>query len=192
MTKLLRSWFSNARPLPLDKFGCVDLSQNSNDTVEDKNLVDPATAERYMGLMFKRLMLPNQDRIILLYYWDATDADLSLHDVNHNIFRLNPQGEMVWQVRRDDSIRPPDWWDILHRQARERGEDGAREPFVYLTLKYPDGTDNVNPRNGSPPDEAVWTPGCTIELSGSFYQQYTLDPDTGVALNVTVGRPRPW
>lgn len=191
MTKLLRSWFSNARPLPLDKFGRVDLSQNSNDIVEDKNLVDPATAERYMGLMFKRLMLPNQDRIILLYYWDAADADLSLHDVNHNIFRLNPEGEVVWQVRRDDAGKFINW-ESLHQHARERGEDGAREPFMEFILNYPDGSDNINPHNGNPPDEAVWTPACTIELRGSAYQQYTLDPETGVALNVTVGRPRPW
>ena len=99
---------------------------------------------------------------------------------------------MIWQVRRDDSIRPTDWWPILHEHARERGEEGAREPFMYFVLKYPDGRTNINPQTGSPPDVAEWTPDCTIWLLGSAYQKYVLDPETGIALNITEGNPRPW
>lgn len=141
--------------------------------------------------VWKTIQLPKKDVIALVSSYAAGEP-LSLYDSNHNIFRLNSQGEMVWQVRRDDSIRRPDWWEILHAQARERGEAGAREPFMYFSLKYPDGSDNISIHNGCPPDDAEWTPGCTIWLSGSAYQQYILDPDTGIAKNVTEGRPRPW
>jgi hypothetical protein len=141
--------------------------------------------------IWKTLHLPSNDRIALVSSY-ADSESLSAQDINHNIFRLNPQGAVVWQVKRDDSVRRPDWWEVLHAQARERGEDGAREPFMEFILKYPDGSDNINPNNGCPPDEAIWTPDCTIWLRGSAYQQYILNPETGIAKNVTEGRPRPW
>ena len=41
-------------------------------------------------------------------------------------------------------------------------------------------------------DLCDWRPGCTIWLSGSAYQQYILDPETGIAKNVTDWPVRPW
>ena len=77
---------------------------------------------------------------IFCYFFQPTGAaDVSLHNENHNVYRLNPAGEIIWQVRRDDSNHPADWWDILHRHAREKGLDGAREPFMYIQIEYPDG-----------------------------------------------------
>jgi hypothetical protein len=146
----------------------------------------------FINWRFRSVALPNQEKMVCYFYSPESTRLTSLHDENHNVFRFNAQGEVVWQVQRDDSIRKAGWWDILHAQARERGEDGAREPFMEFILKYPDGSDNTSPDTGNPPDEAVWSPNCIIWLRGSAYQQYVLDPETGIARNVTVGRPRPW
>jgi hypothetical protein len=140
---------------------------------------------------WKILRLPENEIIFLADGYEDGDF-LDNYNENHNVFRQNAKGEIVWQVRRDDSNHPPDWWNNLDRHAREDGLDGARCPFTYITLKYPDGSSNISPQTGDPPDEATWTPGCTILLEGSAYQQYILDPETGIAKNVTVGRPRPW
>jgi len=140
----------------------------------------------------KTLFMPNHESITCFAFSPRTAKIESPYDVNHNIFRLNAQKEIIWQVRRDDSNHRPDWWDTLDRHAREDGLDGARYPFLYMILEYPDGSTNCSPQTGDPPDEAMWTSGCTIWLEGSAYQQYILDPETGIAKNVTVGRPRPW
>lgn len=139
---------------------------------------------------FAKLTLPDGDHIVLVTGHKYGDIN-TLHDVNHNCYRLNSQGEIIWQVQRDDSNHAPDWWDILHRHARERGEDGAREPFTEFMLEYPDGSNNKNSLEILP-DTAYWTPSCIIWLRGSAYQKYTLNPETGIAKNVTEGRPRPW
>ena len=141
--------------------------------------------------IWKVLRLPCGNKIVLsAQYVDGTD--LSLYDINHNVFRLNPAGEVVWQVRRDDSNHPPDWWDILHHYARQEGLDGAREPFTYIQIEYPDGRRLSSDRNGDGTNIAVWSPGSTLWLSGSAYQDYILDPETGIAKNVTKWPVRPW
>jgi hypothetical protein len=147
---------------------------------------------KFRGWHKKTLFMPNHESIVCFFFHPKDASEESIYDVNHNVFRLNAQGEVIWQVRRDDSNHPPNWWDNLHAHAREDGFDGARYLFRYITLTYPDGSHNVSQKTGDPPDEAVWTPGCTIWLEGSAYQQYILDPETGIAKNVTEGRPRPW
>ena len=140
---------------------------------------------------WKILKLPKEEIIFIASSYQNGES-LDIYDTNHNIFKVNSQNEIIWQVMRDDSNHSHDWWDILNFHARERGEDGARYPFTYMELQYPDGSCNRSPQTGSPPDEAIWTPDCTIALLGSAYQIYILDPETGMAKNVTKGRPRPW
>lgn len=146
----------------------------------------------FNGWRMKALSMKNGDQIVCFYFQPQNLREVSLHDVNHNIFRLNKQNKVIWQVQRNDTIRGPGWWDRLHQHAREKGWDGAHEPFMYFVLKYPDGSTNINSKTGDPPDVATWTPDCTIWLQGSAYQQYILDPETGIARNVTEGLVRPW
>jgi len=149
------------------------------------------TFGNFQGWYSKQLKMPDGGRIVC-YYYQNNCGMVSLHDENHNVFRLDAQGQVMWQVQRDDSNHPPDWWEGLHRHAREAGYDGAREPFTYVLLKYDDGTNNVSPQTGDPPNVATWTPDCTIWLQGSAYQQYILDPETGIARNITDWPVRPW
>ena len=142
---------------------------------------------------FRRTIFLGDGRKIVCFYFQGDGADdVSLFDENHNIFCVDSDGHAIWQVRRDDSVRGDGWWEVLHAHARQIGEDGARRPFTYFVINYPDGSNNINPDTGSPPDHAIWTPGATIWLMGSAYQKYILDPETGIATNVTQGNPRPW
>lgn len=149
--------------------------------------------EQFQGCRSRVVQLPDDGSIICFHYCPEAVPRIELEIENHNIYRLNAAGEVVWQVQRDDSNHPADWWETLHRFAREDGRDGAREPFLYIWQVNPDGTAAVkDPLTGMPPDVQVWQPGCTITLAGSAYQTYVLDPETGIAKNVTEGRPRPW
>jgi len=140
--------------------------------------------------IWKTLLLPGGDRIVLAGKY--LDGDLlSLHDANHNVYRLNPAGEVVWQVRRDDSIRPPDWWEALHRLAQMQGLDGKRKPFMYIALEYPDGHRQASDEYGDGENILQWERGCIIRLFGSE-NSYTLDTETGIATNVEIGPGRPW
>jgi len=144
----------------------------------------------FNGWRARQLALPDGGKILCFFYQNNDDM-ISLHDENHNVFRLNPAGEVVWQVRRDDSIRPPDWWETLHRLAREQGLDGKRKPFMYMVLEYSDGSRKTSDEQGDGKDIALWEPGCLIHLYGSG-NDYILDPETGIAKNVETGPGRPW
>lgn len=146
--------------------------------------------ERFNGWPIQQLYLPGGDRIICTYARDGSEPYQTLHDCNHNVFRLNPKGEVVWQVRRDDSIRPPGWWEMLHRMAREQGRDGERMPFMYIDLIYPNGKRISSDEDGDGKNIALWQPGCIIRLSGDD-NAYNLDPETGIAVNVNNGPGRP-
>ena len=141
--------------------------------------------------VWKRICFADGSQIILAdTYKDG--STLSLHDINHNVFRLDKDGNVVWQVQRDDSNHPPDWWDVLHKYARDEGHDGAREPFMYLTVEHADGYIDRDPSSRVPKDVQTWVPKSTIYLDGSAYQNYVLDPDTGIAKNITQWPVRPW
>ena len=141
----------------------------------------------------KRVNLPNGDRIVLTFSWDGTEPPYkSPFEANHNIYRLNTQGEVVWQIQRDDSNHPSDWWEILHSQAREKGWDGAYEPFTEVHLEYADGSTSFDEQTYKWRNPCEWRLGCKIWLVGSAYQQYVLDPETGIAKNVTDWPVRPW
>lgn len=141
--------------------------------------------------VWQKVGLPNGDSVVLSNGYRNGEL-WTLLDANHNVYRLNSQGEVVWQVQRDDSNHSPDWWDRMHRSAREDGHDGAREPFTEIQLNYADGTNNFDPVTHRIRNPSEWRPGCKILLVGSAYQQYVLDPETGIAKNVTDWPVRPW
>jgi hypothetical protein len=140
--------------------------------------------------IWKMLSMPDSGKLILASEYLSGDS-LSLYDINLNVFRLDKSGKIIWQVQRDDGNHPSDRWEVMHAQARERGEDGAREPFMEFMLEYPDGSNNKNELEILP-DIAQWVPGSVIWLRGSAYQKYILEPESGIAKNVPEGRPRPW
>ncbi|QHE85394.1 hypothetical protein [Hydrogenophaga sp. BPS33] len=148
--------------------------------------------EYMYGWPLRRVHMPNGDQLVLMYCETGDEPQLELHKMNHNVYRRNAQGEILWQVQRNDSNHPPGWWDELHRQARAEGLDGAREPFMRIWVENADGTFQSEPDGRTPAMVQTWTSGCTLHLDGSAYQHYILDPDTGIAKNVTKLPVRPW
>jgi len=143
----------------------------------------------------KMLFMPNSEIIVCFCHQPPYAPKESIYDVNHNVFRLTAYNQIIWQVQRDDSNHPPGWWDTLNHHARQDGLDGARCPFTDIALKYPSGEKPINTKPANLIDEheeesddeneLFWTPGCYIWLEGSAHQQYILDPNTGIAKNVT-------
>lgn len=137
--------------------------------------------------IWRRLDMPNGDVITVAARY-ADGELMNHHDDNHNVYRLTAQGDVLWQVQRDDGGR----WHKTLKLDRLEGKPLTHEPFQIIKLLYPDGSTNVDPQTGSPPDEAVWTPGCVVRLSSWDGWFFILDVDTGIATDITPRPHRPW
>lgn len=138
---------------------------------------------------WKEVVLPHSDRIIAASEYQNGNP-LSLHDINHNIFRLDAKGNVVWQIKRDEQGKLN--WEAMNKHAIEDGFDGARWPFENLLVVHPDGTRIRDPKTGLDLKTDYWQPGCKIYSGSAQGQTYEIDIEQGVARNVTVGRQRPW
>jgi len=173
-SELPESWFSNPRPLPLDERGRVDFSRDKRMVNTQPVQPNPTTAERFIGRMFHAVSLPDRGRIIQLYRWDESDRDLPLATANHNVFRLDAAGKVVWQVRRDDKGHMN--WDYLNREARaeDPGCEGYFDPFNQLYLL------DCSAPEAAEGESCFWQPGCRVYLNTRWWA-YLLDIDTGIA-----------
>lgn len=145
--------------------------------------------ERFRGWPIKRLLLPGGDRIVLTFCWDGREPPRSTDESNHNVYRLNPAGEVVWQVQRDDRPFPSEVRENRVRPVNAPGFDGAREPFMLIQLEHPDGRRVASDRDGEGTGIERWDTGYIIWLVAPPRQQYVLDPETGMAQNVTPSHP---
>lgn len=142
------------------------------------------------------LLLPKSGRISLTDWGlEGTPSDPYLQ--NHNVFRLDAVGNVIWQIKRSEGAMEETFGKL--RRAADRGEtdpgDGYRsgiEPFMDFVLAYPDGSTNLDPNTGSPPDIAIWEPGCIVRLRSFSGWPYILDIERGIATNVATGPIRPW
>lgn len=150
------------------------------------------TVPAFKEWVSRKALMPNGDEIVCYFFAPSGANDVSLHDENHNVYRLDTHGNIIWQVQRDDSNHAPDWWDRLHKHARDDGNDGAREPFTEIRLEYADGSTSWDKQAYQWRNPCDWKPGCKIWAAGSAYQNYVLDPETGIAKNVTDWPVRPW
>ncbi len=185
MSELNRSWFSNSRALPLDENGRVDFSlDKKNEPQEYIPRVDPKTAERFMGRMFDSVQMPNGDRIIALYRWDDTDPDLPLQIENHNVFRIDKNKNIVWQVRRSEERYVN--WDSRHKHAKEDDPncEGYRDPLRNLSENFFEITPLPDKGFFHPKFKTTYfdeyAPGRLLGLNTKWWA-YDLDPETGVA-----------
>lgn len=147
--------------------------------------------ELFNGWPISRLFMPNGDKIIVTFCWDGTEPKRTYEEANHNVYRLNKKGEIIWQVKRDDSIMPADWWEKCHALAREEGGDGHRIPFSGIVLEYKDGLRGTTDENGDGTSILTWKSGCIIHLYGSG-NDYVLNPESGIATNVAKKGGRVW
>jgi hypothetical protein len=146
--------------------------------------------KNFKGWSERQLIMPNGDQIIC-YIRSPQSSEVSLHDLNHNLFRFDAQGQVLWQVRRDEQGKLN--WDKMHAEARADGFDGYRQPFLGFALLDSDGRYNINPKTGEPPQITHWespqnSPKNSpkkIILSTSSRRCYELNPQTGIAKNTT-------
>ena len=73
------------------------------------------------------------------------DKIIPIYDHNHNIFRLDKDGKVIWQVQRDDK-GAINWERIMAEVAKgDKGDPEtirrARKPFTTLYLLDSDGND---------------------------------------------------
>lgn len=136
-----------------------------------------------------KIILPDQGHIGITHR-DAEWQSLSVDEQNHNIFRLDAQGQVMWQIQRDELGKRD--WAQMKKYDEEHGFPPRREPFIQLSLAYPDGSNNHKKQDGSPPAVATWTEGCRVIASALDGWAYELDIETGIARNITPVPHRPW
>ncbi len=145
--------------------------------------------ETFKGYTSRQLNMPDGGMIICYFYRNSA-TPTSVEDGNRNVYRLDRDGKVMWQITRIDY--PETNWELKHQRAREQGLPGCVEPFMYFRLRLPDGTTNMD--MGMPPDSMDWIPGCPVELAnlGVGSQWFSLDVETGDAVEITPKGQRPW
>lgn len=145
----------------------------------------------FEGYKARHLRMPDGGEIICFFYRNNARGS-SVEDGNRNVFRLDKDGKVIWQITRID--HPETNWELKHKLAREEGQPGCIEPFIRFYVTYADGTTKTDPATGMAPDAIEWLPGCKVEMSnlGFGTQWFTLDVDTGEAREITPRGLRAW
>ncbi len=184
MKRLNRSWFSNPRPLPLDANGRVDFSIESEVEKSDVEEFRPEEQERFMGRMFDQIDMPDGGRIICLFRWDSNDPNLPLHTENHNIFRLDSENKILWQIARVEDRYVN--WESRNRNAKERDPscEGYSDPFLSMGSQFFERRPLPYKGPYHPTFEIIlfddYKPGRLLGARTNRWG-YDIDPETGVA-----------
>lgn len=142
--------------------------------------------------VYLEIQLLDQGRIVLAD--PIGDHWHSLALANHNIFRLDKDGNVLWQVTRDERGKVN--WSLLNELAQAKGLEGAKHRFEAIWCKNPlTGESSFDLETGTPIPDFQWKPGMQImaRADGIANNLYEIDIDTGIAVNVTPPGPkRPW
>jgi len=128
---------------------------------------------RFLGMPYQSLATEDEGLIIRLEnVYGSGDVWPDLHTANHNVFRLDASGKVIWQVRRDDKGHMN--WDYLNAEAKadDPTTEGYFDPFWSLGMDERGALD-VQP-------VGVFRPGCKVYLTTRWWA-YELDVETGIA-----------
>lgn len=150
--------------------------------------------EKFRGWPFREVKLLNGDSIIQTYSWDGTEPKSSPFDCNHNIYRLDANGNVVWQVQRQEQgkLYPKDW-ELRSERGNEIFEREHLGPFARLsTTFFKRGV--FNEFEPTPPqyESPVWKPDYVLLAWVYGRGVYELDIETGIAINITQPTGRDW
>lgn len=84
--------------------------------------------------VYREICCSNDSRLVLADPIDDIWSSLNL--ANHNIFRLDANQRVVWQVRRVENPTHANW-EILHELAKRKHAEGAFESY-YTADGYMD------------------------------------------------------
>lgn len=122
------------------------------------------------------ILLMNGDRVVTA--WPNVPGGTfrddwpDLHTANHNVFRLDAAGNVVWQVTREEGPHV-DWAARhAHAKAEDPAAEGYFDPFWSL------GLDERGALSTEP--AGIFRPGCKVYLTTRWWS-YELDVETGVA-----------
>lgn len=121
-------------------------------------------------VVYQEIHLGSSHRVVLtepeIKHWP------SLELANHNVFRLNADNQVVWQVRRVENPTHASW-EELHAMAKAKDPscEGYFDPFFGMSMGDEQG-------KYDPSD--ICRPGCRIYLQTRWWA-YSLDPETGIA-----------
>jgi hypothetical protein len=148
--------------------------------------------------VFKQMTFPDGTLLVLANNGkvlppEVASEDEKLYFCNHNLFRFAADGDLIWQVRRDEQGRYD--YEDNHRIAVEAGKpDEPRNPFMWID---PDelGVREVKFTGAMVPGLKVRV-GSLVALMpyrSTYQMEYELDIETGVAVNVSpLGPRRSW
>lgn len=202
MTKVPSEWFGNPRPLPLDENGKVDFSKEIETlpSFGDDSLTNPIRGGYFISLdMHNRLsmrqvvFLPNWHSIIVASTLSNGSA-LSAYDSCHNIFRLDANGNVVWQVQRDEQgkLYPKDW-ELRSERRNKNFERKHQGPFARLSTKFiKRGVFIEFEPTPAKHESPIWKPDYVLLAWVYGRGVYELDIETGIAKNVTQPGGRDW
>ncbi|KGK42908.1 hypothetical protein LH51_03660 [Nitrincola sp. A-D6] len=134
--------------------------------------------QEYVGWPIRRLILPNEEQVICLYCKTGNEPELNLYDANHNVFRLDKDGNVVWQITRIDD--PVVNWKYLHQLAREEGRRGWIDPFTQFRVYREDGS--VIIERHPPTEKPDWR---------GYYRYFGVD-EYGKLRNLVTKKPPPY
>lgn len=128
----------------------------------------------------------DRSRIVNLHPYSTPDHPhgkdwSSLNLANHNIFRLDANQRVVWQIRRLENPTHANW-EILHELAKRKHAEGAFESY-YTADGYMDPFFNMtlDERGALAPESVgIYRPGCKVYLTTRDWL-YELDVETGIA-----------
>lgn len=185
MKEFQRKYFCNPRPLPLDRDGRVDFSLDQWGNQDEPIIaVDPLRDERFMGRLFNSVSMSDGERVIILIRWDDTDRDLSLQITNYNVFRIDSQNNIIWQVRREEDGFVN--WESRNLHAKENDPtcEGYLDPFLAMSEKFFVREEVLSKGPFHPKFKEVYfdeyRPGRLLWLITGRWA-YDLDPETGIA-----------
>lgn len=125
----------------------------------------------------------------------ADKSQLSLYDISHNIFRLDANDKVIWQVQRDEQ-HATEWWAMARRKAARGNEDmqrKIRDPFARLsTCYFKRGTYNEFEETPAKYLSDTWQADNVLLAWVYGRGVYELDIETGIAKNVTQLGGRDW
>lgn len=133
--------------------------------------------------IYQDIGMPDGGRIVLAnpaHGW----IDRSTDAANHNVFRVDRQGNIVWQVRRDE--RGFINWDVRNRHAKEDDpqSEGYMDTFAGIGKQFfrrhPTGDQRPYHPKFFYERFDTYVPGSLLALH-TFEFEYDLDPETGIA-----------
>lgn len=137
-----------------------------------------------MGCLFDQVPMPDGGRIIHLIRWDDNNPDLPLQVANHNVFRLDRDNKVIWQVHRKGHRDEKSAERDLVEDSVGSKQNLSADPFIgmskYFFMRRALTSEGPFQPRFQEIKFATYAPGRLLWLT-THYWTYDLNPRTGMA-----------